>query len=152
MAYGKRRQHERNQPSKTTLAQFQRRTTPHPHTALAAPAPELAPVAVPSSLVVPSIPPTSVPPVPLEPRRSVDLRPTGTIAQNAAGEPYVLGPDGRRFVLDKESASSAILRALLDRLRASEQPQVRFVPERIKMNGKHTNVARTVEPVEESQR
>jgi CRISPR/Cas system CSM-associated protein Csm3 (group 7 of RAMP superfamily) len=149
-------QNERNQPAKTTLAQYQGRSTtylqnnnPRPGQTTSSvkqpdtPGPTAIKQAVTNSTsaTTPSMPP--------EPRRSIDLRPIGIVEQNEKGEWSIRGPDGRRFSLQREKLSPAVRNRILSKLEAEGAAKVRFIPERIKINGKHTNVASTIELAEE---
>lgn len=123
---------ESHRSTKTTLAEYQGRTTLHPG---------VATMERPSAAHAP----------PPEPRRPVDLRPIGTLELRGM-DLLIIGPDGKRYAVDVASASREVLRTLADRLRAGERLRVRFRAERLKVNGKNTNVARDVEPAEETSR
>ncbi len=148
---------ERNTPSKTPLWIYQGRTTRHPAGATSGTVSRSdLPAKQPDVLnksdnepVQKSIPdPVKQQPIPTGPRQVVDLRPVGQIAAGADGELFVLGVDGKRYLLTPESAPRAVLRDLFDHLRKGKSPQVRYRPERQKIDKKNRNVALDVEPLE----
>jgi CRISPR/Cas system CSM-associated protein Csm3 (group 7 of RAMP superfamily) len=159
-------QSERGRPNKMTLAAYQGRSSTYPRSTSAAPATSPPPSsAAPAGSAVPPPPSapaaasssaaaatgqasTGQPPAqPAEPPRPIDLRKLGTLS--LSGEPALIGPDGKRYLLDTASAPREVLVALISRGRTGEELRARFSPERVRIDGRNTNVARNVEPAEE---
>lgn len=143
---------ERGKPVKTTLWTYQRRTAFWPGHATVSPSASSPATALPptgpSSTVTP--PPSTEPPPPRPPEPPgppVDLRKTGQM--ELTGERvFVHGMDDRRYLVIAESAGREVLRQLLDRLRAGEQPRVKYRPDRRKIDDRYQNVALDIEPAE----
>jgi CRISPR/Cas system CSM-associated protein Csm3 (group 7 of RAMP superfamily) len=143
---------ERNASRKTTLWEYQGRDYLHPGDMTSASGAVAGSVGNQGAQPVPTpeTTPEETRPASPGPRQVVDLRPIGRIEAAADGEPFVRGVDDKRYLLTSESAPRAVLRELIDHLRAGTSPKVRYRPVRQKIDKKNRNVARDVEPLEGS--
>ncbi|MBK9709829.1 MAG: hypothetical protein IPO81_00620 [Kouleothrix sp.] len=149
---------QRNTSQQTTLWDYQNRSSPHPGampitrlSATTGVAPTTANLTdiTPLQQPTPSVLAESVPVV--GPRVVVDLRLIGQLEDSVDIGPFVRGKDNRRYRLTAESASRDVLRGLLARMEAGKMLEVRYRPDKQRIEGRHQNVARDVEPVEEDE-